>query len=158
MEGRFAEAEPLYRRALSISAEIERVHPLTSAVLFNNVAELFSVQGRSAGTVTPRLAACIDSEEAAADAPKTGQVEQTATTQTAPGPAVGVIVVAVAEAPPEPAEEIIVAAAAAAVPCKLIDIRAAEREPVGDYGGGFRRGDHGRAARRNAAGDACRRA
>jgi len=76
------------------------VHPLTSAVLFNNVAELFSVQGRSAGTVTPRLAACIDSEEAAADAPKTGQVEQTATTQTAPGPAEGVIVVAVAEAPP----------------------------------------------------------
>ena len=67
--------EPLYPCALFILAKIERVHPLTSVVLFNNVAELFSALGRSASTVMPWLAARIDSEELAADAPETGQVE-----------------------------------------------------------------------------------
>ena len=116
LEGRFAEAEPLYHRALSILAEIERVHPLTSAVLFNNVAELFSAQGRSVGAVMPRLAARIDAEEAAAQAIETGQVEQTAATQTAPDPAEEVIVAAVAEVSPKPAEEIVVVAAAQVAP------------------------------------------
>ncbi|MDP7345120.1 MAG: tetratricopeptide repeat protein, partial [Alphaproteobacteria bacterium] len=68
LEGRFAEAEPLYRRALGILAEIERVHPLTSAVLFNNVAELFAAQGRSVGAVMPKLASRMEAEEAAAEA------------------------------------------------------------------------------------------
>ena len=66
LEGRFAEAEPLYRRALAILAEIERVHPLTSAVLFNNAAELFSAQGRSVGAVMPKLASRMEAEEEAA--------------------------------------------------------------------------------------------
>ena len=62
--GNLGLAEPLYRRALGILAEIERVHPLTSAVLFNNVAELFSAQGRTFGAVMPRLAERMEGEEA----------------------------------------------------------------------------------------------
>lgn len=62
--GNLGLAEPLYRRALGILAEIERVHPLTSAVLFNNVAELFSAQGRTCGAVMPRLAERMGGEEA----------------------------------------------------------------------------------------------
>ena len=62
--GNLGLAEPLYRRALGILAEIERVHPLTSAVLFNNVAEPFSAQGRTFGAVMPRLAERMEGEEA----------------------------------------------------------------------------------------------
>ena len=54
----------LYANVADIHAEIERVHPLTSAVLFNNVAELFSAQGRTFGSVMPRLAERMEGEEA----------------------------------------------------------------------------------------------
>ncbi len=54
------------------------MHPLTSVVLFNNVAELFSALGRSASTVMPWLAARIDSEELAADAPETEPLPESA--------------------------------------------------------------------------------
>jgi hypothetical protein len=57
-------AAVLYANIADIHAEIEWVQPLTSAVLFNNVAELFSAQGRTFGAVMPRLAERMEGEEA----------------------------------------------------------------------------------------------
>ncbi len=110
LEGRFAEAEPLYRRALAILAEIERVHPLTSAVLFNNVAELFSAQGaHTSDAVMPRL----ETEIAAGEPSEVEKTEQTIaeiSPQPQPPPAQEV------EVSPPPAQEAVVALAAEIAP------------------------------------------
>ena len=110
LEGRFAEAEPLYRRALAILAEIERVHPLTSAVLFNNVAELFTAQGaHTSDAVMPRL----ETEIAAGEPSEVEKTEQTIaeiSPQPQPQPAQEV------EVSPPPAQEAGVALAAEIAP------------------------------------------
>ena len=110
LEGRFAEAEPLYRRALAILAEIERVHPLTSAVLFNNVAELFTAQGaHTSDAVMPRL----ETEIAAGEPSEVEKTEQTIaeiSPQPQPQPAQEV------EVSPPPAQEAVVALAAEIAP------------------------------------------
>ena len=56
------------RRAFAIVIEIERVHPLTSAVLFNNVAELFAAQGCNVSAVMPRLASLLNADDGVAGA------------------------------------------------------------------------------------------